>query len=285
MPRLTLVNRPLRAEDSPPWPRTHKAAMSAGNEAESSSAMAVQRRFDVVLRGYDPAEVDAHLQRVSEWFSQSRAGQLARDQERRFKLREEQVSELERQAHALLAGARIEEQATLEGARLRAESQLRQAERIQADAVAERDRLLGETALQAAASKIVAAASERARDLGGEADRMLADARAEAERIVAEASAQREQQLEATRLSTEQLMAAARTQSADLARDLRLAAEREVREYVERRQREIDRLVHQARRGRSRQAGRDGRPPQPRLDEGIEPGLFSAPTDDTDPDS
>ena len=111
--------------------------------------MAVQRRFDVVLRGYDPAEVDAHLQRVSEWFSQSRAGQLARDQERRFTLREEQVSGAERQAHELLAGARIEEQATLEGARLRAESQLREAERIRADAVSERDRLLGEAALQA----------------------------------------------------------------------------------------------------------------------------------------
>ncbi len=46
----------------------------------------------MVLRGYDPAEVDAHLKRVSEWFSQSRAGQLAREQERRFTLREEQVS-------------------------------------------------------------------------------------------------------------------------------------------------------------------------------------------------
>ena len=79
-------------------------------------------------------------------------------------------------------------------------------------------------------------------------------------------------------------MVAARAQAADLTRDLRLAAEREVREYVERRQREIDRLVHQARRGRSRRAGRDARPPQPRLDEGIEPGLFSAPSDDPDPD-
>lgn len=259
-------------------------AMSAGNEAESSSAMAVQRRFDLVLRGYDPAEVDNHLKRVSEWFSQSRAGQLARDQERRFKLREEQVSERERQTHELLAGARLEEQATLEGARLRAESQLRDAERIRADAVAERDRLLEEAALQAAASKIVAAASERARELGGEAERVLANARAEAERIVADAAAQRERQLEATRLTGERLIAAARAQAADLARDLQLAAEGEVREYVERRQREIDRLVLQARRGRSRRAGRDARPAQPRLDEGIEPDLFSAPTDDPDPE-
>ena len=70
--------------------------------------MAVQRRFDLVLRGYDPAEVDAHLERVSEWFSQSRAGQLARDQERRFTLREEQVSKRERAAQELLAGAELQ---------------------------------------------------------------------------------------------------------------------------------------------------------------------------------
>ena len=138
--------------------------------------MAVQRRFDVVLRGYDPAEVDAHLKRVSEWFSQSRAGQLARDQERRFTLREEQVSAREREAHELLAGARVEEQATLEGARLRAESQLREAERIRADAASERERLLGETALQATASEIVTTARERAGELSREADQLLADA-------------------------------------------------------------------------------------------------------------
>src|ERR1700753_2437006 len=104
--------------------------MSPGNEAESSSAMAVQRRFDVVLRGYDTAEVDAHLKRVSEWFSQSRAGQLARDQERRFTRREQQVSEREREAEEMLGGARVEQQAPLEGARLRAESLLREAEQV-----------------------------------------------------------------------------------------------------------------------------------------------------------
>ena len=80
-------------------------------------------------------------------------------------------------------------------------------------------------------------------------------------------------------------MVAAGAQAAELARDLRLAAEREVRAYVERRQREIDRLVHQARGGRSGRTGRDARPGQPRLDEGIEPGLFSGPSDDPDPDN
>jgi DivIVA domain-containing protein len=258
--------------------------MSAGNEAESSSAMAVQRRFDVVLRGYDPAAVDAHLKRVSEWFSQSRAGQLARDQERRFALREEQVSKREREVRELLDGARVEEQATLEGARLRAASQLREAERIRADAASERERLLADAALQAAASETVTAARERADQLGAQADRLLADAQAEAERIAAEAAAQREQQLEATRLAAEQLMIAARTQAADLARELQGVAERDVREYIERRQREIDRLVQQARRGRAPRAGGEGRLGQPRLDEGIEPGLFSAPDDDPESD-
>ena len=75
-------------------------------------------------------------------------------------------------------------------------------------------------------------------------------------------------------------MTAARAHAADEKRDLRRAAEREVREYVERRQREIDRLVHQARRGRGR---RPGRPDQPRLDDDIGPDLFGAP--DADPES
>ncbi len=79
----------------------------------------------------------------------------------------------EREAEQLLAGARVEEQATLEGARLRAESRLREAEQIHADAVAERDRLLGEATLQAAASEIVMAASDRARGLEAEAGRLL----------------------------------------------------------------------------------------------------------------
>src|ERR1700744_4732237 len=140
-------------------------AMSASDEAESSSAMAVQRRFDMVLRGYDPAEVDAHLKRVSEWFSQSRAGRLAREQERRFELREQQVSTREREAQELLAGARVEEQATVEGARLRAESRLREAQQIRADPETERARLLDEARLQAAASEITTGAQERASEL------------------------------------------------------------------------------------------------------------------------
>ena len=125
--------------------------------------MAVQRRFDVVLRGYDPAEVDAHLKRVSEWFSQSRAGRLAREQERRFIVREEEVSAREREVRELLEGARVEERATLEGARLRAESQLREAERIRAEADTERDRILDEARLQAAAAEITTAAQDSRR--------------------------------------------------------------------------------------------------------------------------
>jgi DivIVA domain-containing protein len=283
-PRPPVVNRTLRAEGLAAAAANAQMTMSAGNEAESSSAMAVQRRFDLVLRGYDPAEVDAHLKRVSEWFSQSRAGRLARDQERRFTVREEQVSKREREAQELLAGARVEERATLEGARLRAESQLREAERTLADARSKRDRLLGQAALEATASEIVNAASERAQALEAEAARLLSAAQAEADRIAADAAAAREQQFEATRLAAEQLMVAARAQVADHTRDLQLAAEREVREYVERRQREIDRLVHQARSGRSRRVGRDARPGQSRLDDGIEPGLFNAPSDDPDPD-
>ena len=80
-------------------------------------------------------------------------------------------------------------------------------------------------------------------------------------------------------------MSAARAHAADEKRDLRAAAEREVREYVERRQREIDRLVDQTRRGRGRRSGRPSRPDQPRLDAGIESDLFGVRDEDRDSDA
>ena len=44
---------------------------------DSRSLFVVQRSFRRVRRGYDPEEVDRHLQLVSEWFSQGRGGVLS----------------------------------------------------------------------------------------------------------------------------------------------------------------------------------------------------------------
>src|SRR5947208_13580651 len=42
---------------------------------ESLSMFVVQRTFTTVRRGYDPAEVDRHLELVSRWFTRTDAGE------------------------------------------------------------------------------------------------------------------------------------------------------------------------------------------------------------------
>jgi DivIVA domain-containing protein len=53
--------------------------MASSGEGETRSVYVVQRAFRLVRRGYDPAEVDRHLQIVSEWFRTSGAGERARE--------------------------------------------------------------------------------------------------------------------------------------------------------------------------------------------------------------
>src|SRR3954454_7597078 len=76
---------------------------------ESHAVFVVQRSFRRVRRGYDPEEVERHLQLVSEWFTKTHAGESAREYE---------------QSHR----ERLEADATLEGARLKAEALARDAE-------------------------------------------------------------------------------------------------------------------------------------------------------------
>jgi DivIVA domain-containing protein len=142
---------------------------------ESLSLFVVQRTFTRVRRGYDPEEVDRHLQLVSGWFTEKRMGEIARDIEAR-------AAEAEERARRTLEGAQLEADATLEGARKRADALIAEARR---EAEAERERI-------------------------------LSDACAEAERAAAEA---------------------------------RAAAEKELQAYVERRQREADRIARRAERG------------------------------------
>src|SRR3954466_5513785 len=83
--------------------------MGMARTGESHAVFVVQRSFRRTRRGYDPEEVDRHLQLVSEWFTKTHAGESAREYE--HSLRE-----------------RIEADATLEGARIKAEATNREAD-------------------------------------------------------------------------------------------------------------------------------------------------------------
>src|SRR3954463_1322177 len=116
--------------------------MTAGGD--SRSLFVVQRAFRRVRRGYDPEEVDRHLQLVSEWFSEGRGGGTPREgeQELRHHRRaaalapeaERAAAEAQEHARMQVEGERVEAHATLEGARLKAaadvEAARREADRI-----------------------------------------------------------------------------------------------------------------------------------------------------------
>src|SRR4051812_50125075 len=94
---------------------------------ETLKMFVVQRTFRTVRRGYDPEEVDRHLELVSRWFVSTDAGKAIAEERGRLK-------EREAEAEHLVEGARIEADATLEGARRRAEADARDAERALAEA-------------------------------------------------------------------------------------------------------------------------------------------------------
>jgi DivIVA domain-containing protein len=82
--------------------RRRQTPMAASGEGETRSVYVVQRHFRRVRRGYDPVEVDRHLQLVSEWFCQSRAGETARELEKQWQAREREVAAGEERARRLL---------------------------------------------------------------------------------------------------------------------------------------------------------------------------------------
>src|SRR3954467_6340732 len=91
------------------------------SRGQSLSMFVVQRTFRRVRRGYDPDEVDRHLELVSQWFTSTDAGRAL--VEERARLHEQEAG-----ARRLLEGARLEAEATFEGARLRADADVREAE-------------------------------------------------------------------------------------------------------------------------------------------------------------
>jgi DivIVA domain-containing protein len=162
--------------------------MTAGGD--SRSLFVVQRAFRRVRRGYDPDEVDRHLQLVSEWFSHGRAGRTAREVEQELLARERASAEADAEARRQVEGERVEAHATLEGARLKAagdvEAARREAERIVAEATAEGERLIG-AARAEAETQAAAVRAERERELDAYAERR----RREADRLVEAARRER----------------------------------------------------------------------------------------------
>jgi DivIVA domain-containing protein len=174
---------------------------------ESLAVYVRQRAFKRVLRGYDPAEVDKHLETIAQMISTGALQELVREQEERIAQREAAVQAAEAHARSLveqaereLNAARVEADATLEGAKAKASADERAAAK-----------LLDEARLQAEASEI------------------LTNARTESERLIEDAHTRG--------IADAERDAAAR----------RAELDKELDEYEARRRREADRLVEAAR--------------------------------------
>src|SRR5215216_6535639 len=92
---------------------------------ETLKMFVVQRTFRTVRRGYDPDEVDRHLELVSRWFTQTDAAKALREERERIQERERAAAEREARAERSLEGVRMEAEATIEGAHRRAAAEER----------------------------------------------------------------------------------------------------------------------------------------------------------------
>ena len=190
----------------------------------------VQRSFRTVRRGYDPDEVDRHLELVSQWFTSTDVGQAFTHRRRELEERERAVAAREAEQARLVEGARLEADATLEGACRRADAAAEAAERtladahaeaetIRADAERQRAEILDAARAEAAAAEVMLVAEERAAQL-------LGDANAEAEALLAEARAVAEREMTAARQEREQRLVDARAEAAHWPSDSALTPSR-----------------------------------------------------------
>src|SRR4051794_24846896 len=132
---------------------------------ETLGMFVVQRTFRTVRKGYDPDEVDRHLELVSQWFTRTDAGEALSAERQRLKEREHAVAEAEAAARRALEGAQMEADATLEGAQRRAAAEETAAERERREA----DEALARARAEAAA--VVEAARREAEELRAAAER------------------------------------------------------------------------------------------------------------------
>src|SRR5918992_218861 len=128
-----------------------EAGSGMSSRGQSLSMFVIQRTFTRVRRGYDPDEVDRHLELVSRWFTSTDAGRAIAEERARLRERESE-------AQHLLEGARLEADATLEGARRRADADARAAEQT----LAEARRTLDAARIEAAAAEAIRTAEAEA---------------------------------------------------------------------------------------------------------------------------
>jgi DivIVA domain-containing protein len=125
------------------------------SRGQSLSMFVVQRTFTRVLRGYDPDEVDRHLELVSQWFTSTDAGRAFAHARKELAERERAVAAREAEQARGVTGARLEADATLEGAGRRAAAAIREAEEraaaLVAEARGEAEKILDATRAEAAA--------------------------------------------------------------------------------------------------------------------------------------
>ena len=95
------------------------------SRGQSLSMFVVQRAFGRVRRGYDPDEVDRHLELVNEWFTSTDIGRTFTRERAQLEQRERAVAAQEAEQARNIEGARMEAEATLEGARRRADAEAR----------------------------------------------------------------------------------------------------------------------------------------------------------------
>src|SRR5215218_10172507 len=115
-------------------PGDREAVSAMSSRGQSLSMFVVQRTFTRVRRGYDPGEVDRHLELVSRWFTSTDAGRAFRHERTALERRERAVASREAEMARVIKGARLEAEATLEGARRRAEADKQAAQRALAEA-------------------------------------------------------------------------------------------------------------------------------------------------------
>jgi DivIVA domain-containing protein len=104
------------------------------SRGQSLSMFVVQRTFSRVRRGYDPAEVDRHLELVNSWFTGTQVGQALSHERAELQQRERSLGEREAELARALEGARLEADGLVEGARRRAPADARAGERALAAA-------------------------------------------------------------------------------------------------------------------------------------------------------
>ena len=192
-------------------------------EGETRAAYVIQRHFRLVRKGYDPAEVDRHLELVSEWFRISSSAQKTRELGKQSAARERAAADREAQAERFVESSRLEAEATLEGARLLLARAQEEAEQTRAAARVQAAEIVDQARLEAAAADVIREAEERRN---------------------------RSCRAREWRPSSSWPRCRPRLQTSPA-----LGTGRRLQSYVERRHREVDRLVQAARRERQRSGG------------------------------